>query len=77
MLASIYTEMYTDDQYLINFDQNILAYIKSTTGYKIDEKRIVYLDNSEYQIHDVEWVINKKLLSKKEVNKIDMQHILI
>ena len=78
LLASIYTDMYTSDQYLIKFDENILESIKDKTHYTFDkEKRTIHFDNSVYEIHDIQWVINKKLVTPKQVKAIDMQNILI
>jgi DNA-directed RNA polymerase len=55
ILASVYTDLYSSNQYLIKFDKNILDYIENNTSYKLDrEKRIVYLLKDEYVIHDVE-----------------------
>lgn len=79
ILASVYTDLYTDNPYLIKFDNSVLTNIEDNTDYPLDrEKRLVYIDgNKPYKIHDIKWVINEKILSSKEIKKIDSQHIFI
>lgn len=78
ILASVYTDIYSSDQYLIKFDNNILDYIENNTNYELDRKnRILYLPKTKYVIHDVEWVLNNKEVSSKDIKRIDSQHILV
>lgn len=78
ILASVYTDIYSTEPYLINFDKDILDTIETSTDYKVDRnKRIVYSPNRELILHDIEWVINKKTLDSKTVDKIDHQFLLV
>lgn len=78
ILASVYTDLYSSDPYLYKFDKSILDSIEDSTDHYLDrENRIVYLPKSQYVIHDVDWVLNKKHLSTGAVRKIDSQHILL
>jgi DNA-directed RNA polymerase len=54
MLASVYTDIYSSDQYLVKFDKYILDYIENTTNFVIDRDKIIFIDNVEYKIHDVQ-----------------------
>lgn len=56
ILASVYTKLYTNDPYLIKFDNSVFANIQNNTDYRVDRtKRIVYLDDKvEYIIHDMD-----------------------
>lgn len=55
MLASVYTDLYSSDQYLIKFDNYILDYIDNNTDFKLDrENRVIELDKGKYIIHDVQ-----------------------
>jgi DNA-directed RNA polymerase len=55
MLASIYTDLYTNDQYLCKFDENIFTYIANNTSYKVDKKsrKIELPDGSIFVVHDI------------------------
>lgn len=55
ILASVYTDLYTDNPYLIKFDNSVLTNIEDNTDYPLDrEKRLVYIDgNKPYKIHDI------------------------
>lgn len=78
ILASVYTELYSNEPYLYKFDKSILDLIENNTDLTLDrEKRILYLTKGKYTIHSVDWVLNKVKLSPKEIRKIDSQHILI
>nr|YP_009543520.1 DNA-dependent RNA polymerase [Coniothyrium glycines]AYU74410.1 DNA-dependent RNA polymerase [Coniothyrium glycines] len=79
VLASVYTELYSDESYLIKFDTHILDAIENNTDYKLDRvnRKIELPDGSTILIHDVNWVINKKLVSSKMITKIDSQYIII
>lgn len=56
ILASVYTELYTNDPYLIKFDNSVLTNIEDNTDYYLDRiKRTVQLDDKcTYKIHDID-----------------------
>jgi DNA-directed RNA polymerase len=55
VLASVYTDLYSSNQYLIKFDGCILDNIENNTNYTLDRvNRIVYLPKNDYKINDVE-----------------------
>ena len=79
MLASVYTDLYSEDHYLYKFDRDIFTTLISNTDYKVDiaKRSILLPSGTTYIIHDIEWVLNKKSVTNKIINKIDSQHILI
>lgn len=79
ILASVYTDLYSSDPYLYKFDKSILDSIENNTDAKLDrENRTVQLPSTKsYTIHDLEWVLNKRILSPKTIRKRDSQNILI
>ena len=78
ILASVYTDLYSRDPYLYKFDESILDSIENNTNYKLDrDNRIVLINDNKYVIHDIDWVMNKKHLTNKEIKLIDSQHLLI
>lgn len=81
MLASVYMDIYSNDPYLDKFDKNILCYIEQAGKIIDKEKRLVEISiNNEvklYELHDIEWVKNKKEVNKRVIKKIDSQYILI
>lgn len=79
ILASVYTEIYSKEPYLLKLDENIWHFIESDTDFKVDkENRTVYLSNNEpFILHDINLVINKKHVSKKLIKQINSQNILI
>lgn len=79
ILASIYTEIYCDDNYLKKFDNNILDFITSSTNSIIDRKnRLVILPNEDiFELHSIDWVLNNEYRDSKTVKRINDQHIVI
>lgn len=83
LLASVYTDIYSDNTYLERFDASILDYIGNNTPGILDRKNrtIVLagtkLKNNKYIILDIDWVKNDKHLSKNLVKQIDSQYLLI
>lgn len=81
MLASVYMDIYSNDPSLDKFDKNILFYIEQAGKIIDKEKRLVEITiNNEvklYELHNIEWVMNKKEVNKRIIKKIDSQYILI
>lgn len=79
ILASIYTEIYCDDNYLKRFDNNILDFISSSTNSVIDrENRLVILPNEDiFELHSIDWVLNNEYKDPKTVKRRNNQHIVI
>ena len=78
ILASVYVDLYISDPYLLRFDKDVLDQIDNCTHYTLDrENRTVKLNTRIHQIHDIDWVLNKKMVSYRVINKIDSQYIII
>lgn len=83
LLASVYTDIYSDNTYLERFDASILDYIGNNTPGILDrQNRTIVLagtklKNNKYIILDIDWVKNDKHLSKNLVKQIDSQYLLI
>lgn len=80
LLAFVYTDIYSNDPYLYKFDNFVLDHIENNIKDVLDrENRTVILPNrkTKYLIHDLDWVLNKKKLSTRELRKIDYKYILI
>jgi DNA-directed RNA polymerase len=55
ILASVYTDIYSSEPYLYNFDKDILDNIEKKTNYKLDRKnRTLEFLNTTYTIHDID-----------------------
>ena len=66
MLASIYIDLYSTDQYLLKFDKYILDYLENhcnnhdTWKNRLNkENRTIQLDEKKHCFKDVNWVINR------------------
>lgn len=79
IIASVYTDLYSNDPYLKKFDSCIWDNVENNTNYKVDKaNRTVQLPNGkDYIVHDIEWVLNEKSVLTSKIEKIDSQHILI
>lgn len=77
ILASVYTDIYTNKQYLLKFDQDIINLLKDKANLTMKDRVFTLASGSTYTLHDVEWVINKKNVHNKTVMKIDTQNIII
>ena len=77
MLASVYTDFYTNNQYLLKFDKDILNILKDKAGLNMKDRVFTFDNGSSYTLHDIEWVINEKSVHNKTVMKIDAQNIII
>lgn len=56
MLASVYTDLYSEDHYLYKFDRDIFTTLISNTDYKVDiaKRSILLPSGTTYIIHDIE-----------------------
>lgn len=78
ILASVYTDIYSSDPYLLKFDKDVLDYIEKYTDYRVDRvNRTIVVEDKTFTIHDIDWVLNKKMISSNIINKIDSQYIVI
>lgn len=79
MLASVYTDLYSDNHYLSCFDEDIFKSIETNTDIKVDKNnRTVNLSNGNvFTIHDIKWVVGDLPLNKSKVKRIDSQHLII
>ena len=76
LLVFVYIELYSSDHYLEKFDKGIIKYIKENTNYKW-KGRTIYINEDDYELFDIDWVLNNKLLNDTEVKRIDNQFIVI
>ena len=77
LLLMVYVDLYSNDSYLEKFDKGIINYLTTATNYKIEGRKVIIDEENSYELFDISWVINAKLLSNKEVNRLDSQYILI
>jgi hypothetical protein len=75
-LVYVYVDLYSDNHYLSRFDKGIISYIKDK-GFTEWEDRTLIVDGKRYDLFDIDWVLNNKLLSAKEIKRIEQQDILI
>ena len=55
ILASVYTDIYSSEPYLLKFDKNALDYIENHTNCKVDRiNRTIVIDDIIYNIHDID-----------------------
>ena len=68
ILTSVYTEIYVSDSYLDKFDKNIVDYIYNSGKNINKDTRIVEIivkdKVQQYELHNIEWVQNKKIINK-------------
>lgn len=79
VIWSIYTNLYSNNQYLRDFDQGILNTIKDNLRKEVKwnlEKRELRYKGRVILLHDVEWVLGEKLYDPKHLEKIDGQYIV-
>lgn len=77
LLVYVYVDLYSEDNYLSKFDRGILSYIEDNTNCKIEDRTVIIDENNKYELFDIKWVLNTKLLNNKEIKRIDSQYILI
>ncbi len=77
ILASIYTDLYSRDDYLKTFDNDITNLIRNMTGFPIENTVVTLYNGEKYIMHDIDWVINKRIIPGSDIRKIDSQYILI
>lgn len=75
ILASVYTTLYTDDKYLLNFYKYILDTIDNITNAKVDRENIIVIlpGGRNITLHSINWVLNKEARTKSQISKIDRQ----
>lgn len=76
LLVYVYVDLYSDNHYLAKFDRGIINYIKDNTNYEWKDRTII-IEDTHYELFDISWVLNDKILSNKEIKRIDSQFILI
>jgi dihydroxyacid dehydratase/phosphogluconate dehydratase len=54
ILASVYTDLYSNEQYLKKFDNDVLDLIKNMTQYPIENREVTLEDGSKFIIHDID-----------------------
>lgn len=76
ILVSVYTDLYSTDQYLKKFYNSILTTIENVSRHKLNRtERTIYLPNQNkfYHLHYTDWVINKKDMYIEVIEAIDTQ----
>lgn len=69
--------MYSGEHYLHKFDKGIINYIKDNTNYTVNNRTVIIDEFNSYELFDIDWVLNNKLINNKEIKRIDSQYILI
>lgn len=83
LLASVYTDIYSNVTYLQEFDKFLLDYLENNLGDSFNSsERTVFVPNSKlvnglYHIIDVNWVYNTRTVDPNKVRAIDSKFILI
>ena len=54
ILASVYTDIYTKNQYLLKFDQDILNILKHKVDRKMKDRVFTTPKGNSYTLHDIE-----------------------
>jgi hypothetical protein len=55
----------------------LLHTLKTCTDKEVNGRTITIDDNTKWTLLDIDWIFNKKVLSKQEVLKLDHQNIII
>lgn len=76
ILASVYTDLYINNNYLIYFDENLYKTLKDNKIIFDKDKRLVNVNKGIYELHDISWVLGDKQLTNKQIKAIDSQNIL-
>lgn len=66
LLVYVYVDLYSDDHYLVRFDRGIINY-KDNTNYAWKGRSIILDDENNYELLDIDWVLNNRLVSNKEI----------
>ncbi len=53
ILASVYTDLYSNDPYLIKFDREIIELIQDKTNFKVNDREIILSENNIFLMHDI------------------------
>lgn len=79
LLASVYTELYSDNHYLDRFDKSILNLIEENVESSDFNRsnRNVKIKNKTFYIHDIEWVKDDTHFNKKLIKQIDSQYLIM
>ena len=77
LLVYVYVDLYSEDHYLYKFDKGIINYIRDNTNYTVKGRTVIIDDCTSYELFDIDWVLNNKLINTKEIRRIDSQYILI
>ena len=66
ILASVYTDLYSDNHYLTSFDDDTFKSLNDNRGLDVNKaKRTVILpEGTIFAIHDIHWVVGEKPLNK-------------
>lgn len=75
LLCLVYVELYSRDEYLYKFDENIIEYIKQNSNFEW-EGRTIYLDNESIVLPKVDWVVKDGLKDAKPL-KMSSEFIVI
>lgn len=75
ILASVYTDLYSSEPYLLKYDKQVLDSIESSTDYVVDRiNKTVKAGSDIHKLHDLEWVFNRKIMSSKIIKEIESQY---
>lgn len=71
LLASVYTGLYSTDNYLLKFDRDVIDFINNKTDFIIKDRDITLQNKKTYKLYPIDWVLNKKQYDGKFINSID------
>lgn len=71
--------MDSNNHYLFSFDDDMFKSLNDNIDIDVDnmKKTVSLPSEGSYIIHDINWVVGNKSISKYKINKIDDQHIVI
>lgn len=62
LLASVYTNLYSDNNYLIKFNQDVLNYISSNTHHVVDKDNLIlYLNDEQLPLPSTQFVLENSV----------------
>lgn len=87
MLASVYTEMYSNTNYLIKLNEHFIALLEKCSDCAVDKENatvaVWYIseygtrNTISYKLHDIDWVIGTKKVAKRDIKNINAQYLVI
>lgn len=87
MLASVYTEIYSDTIYLKNLHNHFVSILENCSYCAINKENgsvtVWYISEDgtrntiSYKLHDIDWVLGNKKVAKRDIKNINAQYLVI